>query len=151
MSQMRSINGSGKKPYVWKETTPATRRPAHGVRRTEVRTAPSAGKNKYAKKTYGISFSKALYGILALGLVVALFITVISAIETSAEKSKLQSLLRKQQELNETLESTARTLEMEKRPQVVCQLAEEKLYMVRPGESVALNVSGRTDSQTAGR
>ena len=151
MSQYKSIGGSGKKPYVWKDSAPSARRPAHSVHRTEVYAAPAARQRGYTKPAVAINTSKALEVILAVGLVVILFITVLSAIETSAENSKLESLRRKQQELTETLESTARTLDMEKRPQVICQLAEERLYMVRPGESIALNTFGRTDGQTAGR
>ncbi len=150
MSQYKSMSGAGKKPYVWKDTTPATRRPSRSIRRTEAYTKSVPRKTGYSGSAAAVRLPKPVATILALGLVVAMFITVVSAIETSAEKGKLESLQRKQQELRETLESTVRTLEMEKRPQVLCQLAEEKLYMVRPGESVALNMNG-SDGQTAGR
>ena len=150
MSQIKSVTGSGKKPYVWKDTTPKTRRPAQKIRRTPIYTTSSARKSTYKTNTGSISATKPVLAFLAIGMMVAILITVISIIDNSAENSKLESLLRRQQELNETLESTGRTLEMEKRPQVICQLAEEKLYMVRPNQSVALNVTSR-DGQTAGR
>lgn len=150
MSQVKRVSGSGKKPYVWKDTAPSDRRSAQGVRRVPVYTSSDKRRSNYAKNTRSISATKPVLALLAVGMVVALLITVISVINLSAENSKLESLLRKQEELSESLESAGRTLEMEKRSQVVCQLAEERLYMVRPNQSVVLNV-GNTDGQTAGR
>lgn len=150
MSQIKSMTGSGKKPYVWKDTTPTSRRPAQKVRRTAIYATSSDRKSAYKSKARNINVTKPVLTFLAVGMMVAILITVFSIIDNSAENSKLESLLRRQQELSETLESTGRTLEMEKRPQVICQLAEEKLYMVRPNQSIALNVNS-TDGQTAGR
>ena len=150
MSQVKRMSGSGKKPYVWKETAPSSRKPAQSVRRVPVYSGTDKHRSSYSGNARSISATKPVLALLAVGMFVAMLITVISVINLSAENSKLESLMRKQEELSETLESAARTLEMEKRPQVVCQLAEEKLYMVRPNRSVALNVTSG-DTQTAGR
>ncbi len=152
MSQMKRISGSGKKPYVWKDTLPA-RRPSQGVRGASVYPAPvkrtaTAARRKTA---HGALNPKLLIGMLLVVVAVGVILTVMTILNTTAEKSRLESLSRKNRQLEETLQATSRTLDMETRRDVICQLANEKLFMQFPSQSVALNVNGGGDGQTAGR
>ena len=143
MSDMKRLNGSVKKPYAWNDGRTASVRAAAPARKSAVN-AKNAVKPR--KKNYAAIW---LPKIIVAELIVAALVLTIVAINSSAQKSKLEAMSRRGQELSENVEATARTLEMETRAEVICQLAEERLYMVRPSESIALSTGA--DTVTAGR
>ena len=65
----------------------------------------------------------------------------------------LAAAVERRQELSETIERKNLILENEISNRVICQVAEEKLYMQRPAavKTVSIYLPQRTGSQTAGR
>ncbi|MBQ3763221.1 MAG: hypothetical protein II875_14625 [Clostridia bacterium] len=138
MSEIKRVTGSGKAPYVWKDP-----------KRTP---QPPRRKPVYRSKKRTIETGKTMHAVVAVLVAAVLIITAVSLFNLSAEKSRLESLKRRHQELSESVESTERTLALETRSQVICQLAEERLYMVRAGEANTVTVpSFGGDIMTAGR
>ena len=66
---------------------------------------------------------------------------------------QLAADVERRQELSETIERKNLILENEKSNRVICQVAEEKLYMQRPAavKTVSIYLPQRAGSQTAGR
>ena len=139
MSEAKRLNGSGKKPYTWQDKKPVRK----------VQTARKTQMNKPAPKSAWRNAEHWLPKIAVAELVAVALVCVFMLISSNAEKSRLEATTRRSEELRESIEAMSRTLEMESRSEVICQKAEERLYMVRPSQSIALNMGG--ENQTAGR
>ncbi len=142
MSDMKRISGSGKTPYVWKD---APKRPARQTR-------PVRRSQAYKKQKSSLLSEKSCRALVALALVATVVISIVSISNLSAEKSRLQSMKRRQQELTESIEAGNITFRIDTRPLAIKQQAEKRLYMSYPEQSVALYTDARYgDNQTAGR
>ena len=145
MSQSR-INGQGTRPYVWNDSVRRTR--AAGNRMSASARAAREAKLRKERQKRTMAFCSA--AVLFVGVVV--WFALVWSRSASLE-GQLAAAVEKRQELSETIERKNLILENEKSNRVICQVAEEKLYMQRPAavKTVSIYLPQRAASQTAGR
>lgn len=145
MSEMKRIGGAGRKPYVWKDASQNRKRPAQPVRRVETFRSVT----RAPQKTRSITATKPVLAMLGVSLIAAILITVVSVINMNAQRAKLDSLLRRQQDIKESILSESRHLEMETDASLICNKANSELKMEYPSAVIAINTG--ISSQTAER
>ncbi len=145
MSQRR-INGQGTRPYVWNDSTRRTR--ATGNRMSASARAAREAKLRREKQKRTVVLCSAAVLFFAVAVWFALVWSGSARLD-----GDLAAAVERRQELSETIERKNLILENEISNRVICQVAEEKLYMQRPAavKTVSIYLPQRTGSQTAGR
>ena len=146
MSQRR-INGQGVRPYVWNDSGRNTRARSNDRMSVSARAAREA---KLRKEKQRRLFKFCSFAVLFVA--VGMWFALVWSQSARADRDLALAAERRQQ-LIETIERKQLILDNEISNRVICQVAEEKIYMQRPSavKTVSIYLPQRAGNQTAGK